>query len=167
MGRERWMLLCIQQQPEWCLCVMFGWEEPYTPISASTLGAIVRHDLEQCSSLECGYAQLKTSDYLQVGASNPPSGDYAWHPKSLAFNMELYESLRANKCLWLNTSEWEQGKERAVWDDVSLVSLLCPFIPLCSANESPIHALIRPCTSFNSFIFKLVSVRNHKIWSRI
>lgn len=126
MGRERWMLLCIQKQPEWCLCVMFGWEEPYTPISVSTLGAIVRHDLEQCSSLECGYAQLKTSDYLQVGASNPPSGDYAWHPKSLAFDMELYESLRVNKCLWVNTSEWEQGKERAVWDDVSLVSLLCP-----------------------------------------
>lgn len=78
----------------------------YSTISLVLLRAMVRHDLQHPSSVQLRqmlrYAQLKTA-CLEVGASNPSSGEcmahFCVHPKSSAFETEIYESSTLNKYL--------------------------------------------------------------------
>lgn len=58
-------------------------------------------------------------------------------------------------------SEWEQGKERAVWDDVSLVSLLSSstLFTLCHRVQSVSHPSMPscwPCTSLEIIKYRAV-----------
>lgn len=137
-------------EPEWCFCIMFGWGEAvYCSIGLySKSRGKVKRDLEQLRSLQLRqvlrYAQLKT-DCLQVGASNSFSGvgGYAGPifvstSNLLHLTWNVNEWPPFNKCLWVNKSEWNQAKDRAVWD-VDSSSLYSLFNQWCGTQLWP-HA---------------------------